>query len=122
MIGREEDRQRYALTADDLQRYAKELDLPFVVLTQLNRKCEDENRPPGLSDLAETSKLEQNADIVLFTYRPEMYARNRSREELRGAAEFIIAKQRNGPTGKVDMVFLKHFQKFEEACAEGDQQ
>lgn len=117
-IGHEEDRQRFARTADDLQRYAKEFDLPFVVLAQLNRKCEDENRAPGLSDLAETGKLEQNADIVMFTHRPEAYARNRNRAEFHGQAEFIIAKQRNGPTGKVDMVFRKEFQCFAEAHLE----
>jgi replicative DNA helicase len=114
-IGREEDRQRFARTADDFQRYAKEFNIPFVVLAQLNRKCEDENRAPGLSDLGETGKLEQNADIVMFTYRPEAYARNRNRDELRGHAEFIVAKQRNGPTGKVDMFFRKEFQCFAEA-------
>lgn len=115
-IGREEDRARYARSADDLQRYAKEFGVPFVVLTQLNRKCEDENRAPGLSDLAETGKLEQNADIVSFVYRPEMYAKNRQKDELRGVAEFIIAKQRNGPVGKIDMVFLKEFQQFQEVA------
>jgi replicative DNA helicase len=112
-IGHEEDRQRYGRAADDLQRYAKEFSLPFVVLAQLNRKCEDENRAPGLSDLAETGKLEQNADIVMFAHRPELYAKNRARPELHGVAEFIVAKQRNGPVGKIDMVFLKHIQKFE---------
>jgi replicative DNA helicase len=71
-----------------------------------------------LSDLAETGKLEQNADVVMFCHRPEMYVKNRMREDLRGVAEFIVAKQRNGPTGKFDMVFRMTIQKFEEAAHE----
>ena len=119
--GREDERQRYNRIADDFQRQAKEFGVPFVVLAQLSRKCEEERRAPGLSDLKETAKLEENADLVLFVYRPECYASNRTREELHGVAEFIIGKQRNGPTGKVPMVFLKEFQTFE-LCAGEDRE
>lgn len=111
--GREDERTRYNRIADDFQLQAKGFNVPFVVLSQLSRKCEEENRPPGLSDLKETAKLEENADLVIFVYRPECYPRNRNREELRGIAEFIIGKQRNGPTGKIPMVFLAHTTTFE---------
>jgi replicative DNA helicase len=113
-LGNEEMRIRYARIADDIQRIAKEINIPFLVLTQLSRKCEDENRAPGMADLAETGKLEQNADIVLFTFRPEMYAKNREKPELKGLADFILAKQRNGPTAKFQMLFRKDVQGFYE--------
>lgn len=112
--GREELRERFSRIADSFQDMAGEFDCPLIALAQLNRKCEDENRAPGLSDLMETGKLEQNADVILFTHRPELYARNRQREELRNKADLIIAKQRNGPTGIVEMVWIPSCQTFEE--------
>jgi replicative DNA helicase len=120
-LGGEEMRVQYARIADDLQRIAKEMNIPFLILTQLNRKCEDENRAPGLSDLAETGKLEQNSDIVLFTFRPEMYSKNREKQELNGLADFILAKQRNGPTAKFQMQFRRDVQGFYE-CERQDQE
>jgi replicative DNA helicase len=95
-----------------LKHLAGELDVPVVLLSQLNRDCEREKRRPQLADLKETGSLEEDADVVLFIHRPEQY--NRQDESLRGVAEFIIGKQRNGPTGKVNMLFLHAFQKFEE--------
>lgn len=71
-----------------------------VVLSQLNRQCEIENRPPQSSDLKETGAAEEDADVVMFVHRPERYAKNYDRAELRGLAEFITAKQRCGPVGK----------------------
>lgn len=85
----------------------------FVVLSQLNRQCEIENRVPQLSDLKETGTAEEDADVVMFVHRPERYAKNHGQEDLRGYAEFIIAKQRCGPTGMRKMVFLAGIQKFE---------
>jgi replicative DNA helicase len=114
----EDERTRYNRIADDLQMAAREMGVPFVVLCQLSRKCEEENRAPGLADLKETGKLEENADVVLFIHRPEMYAKNRGREELRGIAEFIIAKQRDGATGKCSMAFIGAQQRFEAAATE----
>ena len=110
----QDDRSAWVQASHDMKRMAKEFQVPFVVLCQLGRKCEDENREPALSDLAETSALEQDADAILFTHRPEMYVRNRSSDHLRGLARWILAKQRNGPTGARDMVFLKEYQRFEE--------
>ncbi len=122
MGGHEDERVRYNRIADDFQTAAREMDLPFVVLCQLSRKCEEENRAPGLSDLKETSKLEENADCVLFIHRPEMYSKNRGRAELRGVAEFIIAKQRDGATGKCSMAFIGAQQRFEALAHDEDVQ
>lgn len=112
----QDDRGAWVQASHDMKRMAKEFGVPFVVLCQLGRKCEDENREPQLSDLAETSALEQDADLIMFTHRPEMYVRNRSRDDLKGHAKWIVAKQRNGPVGSRDMVFLKEYQRFEEAA------
>jgi replicative DNA helicase len=120
ITGREEERVRYNRIANEFQAAAREMDIPFIVLCQLSRKCEEENRSPGLSDLKETSTLEENADCVMFIHRPEVYAKNRGKEELRGVAEFIIAKQRDGATGKCGMVFLGQQLRFE--AAEGGRQ
>jgi replicative DNA helicase len=96
-----------------MKHIAREMDMVGVALSQLNRKCEDENRRPQQSDLAETGSLEQDADVLMFVHRPERYAKNHGREELRGMAEFILAKQREGPVGIKEMVFLKEYQRFE---------
>jgi replicative DNA helicase len=90
---------------------AAKTETAVVLLSQLNRECEKEKRAPRLSDLRESGTLEEDADVVMFVHRPEMY--HRDREDLRGVAEFIIGKQRNGPTGKRQMVFLQDMQKFE---------
>jgi replicative DNA helicase len=111
---REQERSRYNRIADEFQRCAREMDIPLLILAQASRKCEEENRAPGMSDLKETGKLEENADVAMFTYRPEMYAKNRHREELRGQAEIIVAKQRDGPSGTVHMTFIGNQQRFEE--------
>jgi replicative DNA helicase len=97
----------------ELKHEAVRMNVSVVVLSQLNRQCEIENRPPQLSDLKETGAAEEDADVVMFVHRPERYAKNHDRAELRGLAEFIIAKQRCGPVGKKDMVFLAGIQRFE---------
>jgi replicative DNA helicase len=101
-----------------LKHLAGQLDLTIVLLSQLSRECERENRRPRLSDLKETGSLEEDADVVLFVHRPEQY--NRQDPSLHGQAEFIIAKQRNGATGKRKMTFLHKYQRFEEACEQGE--
>lgn len=87
-----------------------------VLLSQLNRDNIREGRPPGLGDLRESGSIEENADAVLFLWRPEMLPKNREREDLRGHAQFILAKQRNGPTGAWNMAWLGMYTKFEEAA------
>ena len=103
---REDERQRFNAIADDLQNLAKEMRVPVIALAQCSRKCEEESRTPGMSDLKETGKLEENADVIIFAYRPELYTKFRTREDLRGLAEFVVAKNRNGPVGTCRMVFI----------------
>jgi replicative DNA helicase len=92
---------------------AKEMDVPMLVLSQLSRAPETRqgDHRPQLSDLRESGSIEQDADLVGFIFRPEVYKRDD--ESLRGLAELILAKQRNGPVGKIDLVFLHSMTKFE---------
>ncbi len=86
---------------------AKELECPFLVLSQLNRQTEmrkGTGNIPQLSDLRESGAIEQDADVVGFVHRPEVY--DRGREDLRGVAELILGKQREGPIGKIPLVFI----------------
>ena len=87
---------------------AKELNVPMVVLSQLSRAPETR---PQMSDLRESGSIEQDADVIGFIFREEVYKQDR--EDLKGLAELLLAKQRNGPTGKVNLVFLREFTKFE---------
>ena len=92
---------------------AKEMNVPMMVLSQLSRAPETRqgDHRPQLSDLRESGSIEQDADLVGFIFRDEVYKRDR--EDLSGLAELILAKQRNGPVGTVDMVFLHAQTKFE---------
>ncbi len=94
---------------------AKEISVPVVALSQLNRKLEErQDKRPQLSDLRESGALEQDADVVAFIYRDEVYYPDK--EDNKGQAELIVSKQRNGPTGKVPMTFLHAYTRFEEAA------
>ena len=110
-VGRSESRhQELSEISHSLKHLAGEFGITVVLLSQLNRDCEREKRRPQLADLKETGSLEEDADVVLFIHRPEQY--NRQDQSLRGAAEFIIGKQRNGPTGKLNMRFQHEYQRF----------
>lgn len=98
-----------------LKGLAKELRVPVLVLSQLTRAPEREERRPQLADLRESGAIEQDADMVVFIYRPNFYKPDLPEEE-RAKAEFIIAKQRNGPTGMQNFVFLSRHTRFEEAA------
>ena len=112
--GRFENRvQEISALSRGMKLLAKEMNVPMLVLSQLSRaveKREDDHRPQ-LSDLRDSGSIEQDADVVGFVFRPEVYDKNR--EALRGLAELIIAKQRNGPVGTVNLVFLHSQTKFE---------
>ncbi len=96
-----------------LKELAKELHVPVVALSQLSRAPEQRGRDrrPQLSDLRESGAIEQDADVVLFLYREEVYRRDDP--ELRGRAELIIGKQRNGPIGTLPLVFIREYMRFE---------
>jgi len=98
-----------------LKGLAKELQLPVLVLSQLTRAPEREERGPQLSDLRESGAIEQDADVVMFIYRPHWAKMDASPEE-RDQAEIQVAKQRNGPTDKVRFVFRSRLTRFEEAA------
>lgn len=118
--GRPESRhQELSEICHGFKRLAGQMDCVVMVLSQLNRSCEQERRLPNLSDLKESGSIEEDADTVIFIHRPEMYRRDDA--SLRGKAELIVAKQRTGPTGKLAMTFLSGFQLFEEASTDTEE-
>jgi replicative DNA helicase len=120
----ENRQQEIADISNGIKALAKELNVPVIVLSQLNRELEREkNRKPRMSDLRESGAIEQDADLVGLLYKP-----NADDEEAAAATEedavpvnLLIAKQRNGPTGDVHLTFLKPFTRFESAAKVGDE-
>ena len=111
--------QEVSMISRSLKQLAKELNIPVIALSQLSRKVEernDGNKRPQLSDLRETGAIEQDADIVCFIHRPEYYTRSTTDAEnrdIRGMAEFIVAKHRSGSVDDIEMTFVARFARFQ---------
>ncbi len=105
--------QEISVISRGLKQLAKEMQVPVIALSQLSRAPEVRtgDHRPQLSDLRESGSIEQDADLVAFIFREEVYKPDR--EDLHGLAELLVAKQRNGPTGKIEMAFLHKYAKFE---------
>jgi len=103
--------QQVAEMSRGLKALAKELDVPVLVLSQLNRAAEKENRSPKLSDLRESGSIEQDADVVLMLARPK--DADEKFQVAADSAELIVAKQRNGPVGELKLTFLRDITRFE---------
>lgn len=115
--GRAESRQQeISKISQGLKALAKELNIPLIAVSQLSRAVESrEGHRPKLSDLRESGAIEQDADLVVLLFREEYYNPN---DENRGIAQAIIAKQRNGPVGTIDLAFLKEYMKFADLAKE----
>jgi replicative DNA helicase len=124
---RRAETSRQAEVADisaGIKALAKELKIPIIVLSQLNRQPESrEEGKPRLADLRESGAIEQDADVVGLLVRPELYEEDKEQKEAeKGKATLIVAKQRNGPTGNVELTFIGDFARFEDRARveEGD--
>ena len=111
---RDSRQQEVSEISRGLKGLAKELDVPVVALSQLSRAPEQRtDHRPQLSDLRESGSIEQDADLVMFLFRPEYYAKPEDIPDLEGQAELIIGKQRNGPTGTIPLFFHKAYTRFD---------
>jgi len=118
--GRIESRQQeITMISRYLKALARELNIPVVVLSQLNRAPETrEDHRPRMSDLRESGSIEQDADVIMLLHREDYYHQSDPDWEKNNTAELIVAKQRNGPTGTVKLRFFEQFTRFEKAAAE----
>jgi replicative DNA helicase len=121
----ENRQQEIADISSGIKALAKELNVPVIVLSQLNREIEREKgRPPRLSDLRESGAIEQDADVVGLLYKPKSGDDDEpgaTAEEEAVPVNLLLAKQRNGPTGDVNLTFLKPYTRFESAAKVSDE-
>jgi len=112
---RDSRQEQVATISRRLKFLAKELQIPVVSLAQVNRSSEDrQDHKPRLADLRESGAIEQDADTVILLHRPELYEPGQHE----GIIELQVAKQRNGPTGEIQLTFLKQFMRFENFAVE----
>jgi replicative DNA helicase len=115
--GTESRQQEISLISRSLKGLAKELEVPVIAVSQLSRKVEDRggDKRPMLADLRESGAIEQDADVVIFVYRPEFYGIEKFKDGApsEGVAEIIVSKHRNGPTGNLRLTFIKDYARFE---------
>src|SRR5205823_13616904 len=112
---RESRQEQVAGISRRLKFLARELKVPVVALAQVNRSSEDrQDHRPRLSDLRESGAIEQDADTVMMLHRPDRYEPGQNE----GVVEVIIAKQRNGPTGEISLMYVKQYMRFENFAVE----
>ncbi len=115
--------EQVARIARRLKGVARELNVPVLCLSQLNRQAEDaRDHRPRLSHLRESGAIEQDADVVMFVHREEYYLRGEAREEVAGQAQIMLEKQRNGPTGEIELTWIKEFTRFEDRAPDRHQE
>jgi len=119
--GYENRQQEISAISRSLKGLAKELGIPVLALSQLSRAPEQRrgDHKPQLSDLRESGSIEQDADVVLFVYREDLYKKDEDQADT-GVAEIIVGKQRNGPTGIIDLAFISQWTKFENLAYEAE--
>jgi replicative DNA helicase len=111
--------EQVAKIARRLKGVSRELDVPLLCLSQLNRQAEDsKDHRPKLSHLRESGAIEQDADVVMFVHREEYYHRGDDKAQYHGQAELIISKQRNGPIGDVELTWEADYTRFSDRAAE----
>ncbi len=116
--GLDSRQQEISVISRSMKALAKELEIPVIALSQLSRAVENRSdHRPLLSDLRESGAIEQDADLVIFLFRPYIYSND---EEDRGKAQIIVAKQRNGPTGTINVTFIDRYARFENLSAVAD--
>ncbi|MBT6723118.1 MAG: replicative DNA helicase, partial [Planctomycetaceae bacterium] len=116
---RDPRQEQVARIARRLKGLAREIKVPVLCLAQLNRQAEGAaDHRPKLSHLRESGAIEQDADVVMFIHREEYYRRGEDAEQFAGMAEIIIAKQRNGPVGEIEVLWQKDFTRFVDKAPE----